>query len=78
MPYKKPNGQPLTHPQKADNRTISQRCALIEHIISAIKHCCILKEDIWLRPDHIRDTVMEICCGLPNLRLRHVPWQSMP
>jgi hypothetical protein len=23
----------------------------------------------------MRDTVMEICCGLHNLRLRHVPWK---
>jgi hypothetical protein len=75
MPHKKPKGQPLTDAQKAENRAISQRRVRIEHIISAIKRCCILKDDIRLRADHIRDTVMEICCGLHNLRLSHVPWK---
>ncbi len=75
MPHKKPKGQSLTDAQKAENRAISQRRVRIEHIISAVKRCCILKEDIRLRADHIRDTVMEICCGLHNLRLRHVPWK---
>ena len=61
MPHKKPKGQYLTDEQKADDRVISQRYVRIEHIISAIKRCCILKDDIRLRADHIRDTVMEIC-----------------
>jgi hypothetical protein len=75
MPHKKPKGQSLTETQKADNRVISQRRVRIEHIISALKRCCILRDDIRLRADHIRDTVMEICCGLHNLRLRHLPWK---
>jgi hypothetical protein len=77
MPHKKPKGQSLTDQQKADNRLISQRRVRIEHIISAIKRCCILKDDIRLRADHIHDTVMEICCALHNLRLKHVPWKSV-
>lgn len=75
MPHKKPKGQHLTDAQKAENRAISQRRVRIEHIISAVKRCCILKDDIRLRADHIRDTVMEICCGLHNLRLKHAPWK---
>jgi hypothetical protein len=75
MPHKKPKGQSLTETQKADNRLISRRRVRIEHIISAVKRCGILKDDIRLRADHIRDTVMEICCGLHNLRLKHVPWK---
>jgi hypothetical protein len=75
MPHKKTKGQPLTDVQKADNRMVSQRRIRIEHIISAVKRCCILKEDIRLRADHIRDTVMEICCALHNLRIKHVPWK---
>jgi hypothetical protein len=75
MPHKKPKGQSLTEAQKADNRVISRRRVRIEHIISAIKRCCILKDDIRLRADHIRDTVMEICCGLHNLRLKYALWE---
>jgi hypothetical protein len=74
MPHKKPKGEALTDTQKAENRAISRRRVRIEHIISAIKRCCILKDDIRLRADHIRDTVMEIACALHNLRLKHVPW----
>ena len=76
MPHKKPKGQSLTEEQKADNRVVSQRRVRIEHIMSAVKRCCILTDDIRLRVDHIRDTVMEICCALHNLRLKHVPWKT--
>jgi hypothetical protein len=47
----------------------------IEHIISAIKRCAIPKDDLRLRADHIRATVMEIACGVHNLRIRNGPWQ---
>ncbi len=77
MPYKKPKGQSLTDAQKADNRVIARRRVRIEHIISAVKRCVILKEDLRLRADHIRDTVMEICCGLHNLRIQTLPWSSV-
>lgn len=75
MPHKKPKGQTLTAIQKAHNRVISRRRVRIEHIISAVKRCCIVKDDIRLRADHMRDTVMEICCALHNLRLMHAPWK---
>lgn len=75
MPHKKPKGQSLTAAQKAENQAIARRRVRIEHIISAIKRCSILKDDIRLRADHIRDTVMEIGCALHNLRLKHVPWK---
>lgn len=77
MPHKKPKGKPLSEEQKAENRAVSRRRVRIEHIICAVKRCCILKDDIRLRADHIRDTVMEICCALHNLRLSHVPWKSV-
>jgi hypothetical protein len=77
MPHKKLKGKSLTEQQKAENRAVSRRRVRIEHIICAVKRCCILKDDIRLRADHIRDTVMEICCALHNLRLSHVPWKSV-
>jgi hypothetical protein len=75
MPHKKRKKQPLTDDQKAENRAIARRRVRIEHIISAIKRCAIVKDDLRLRADHIRDTVMEICCGLHNLRISFVPWK---
>jgi hypothetical protein len=75
MPHKKQKGLKLTEQQKAENQLLARRRVFIEHIISAVKRCAILKEDIRLRADHIRDTVMEIACALHNLRIRHVPWK---
>jgi hypothetical protein len=75
MPHKKAKGQPLTDDQQATNQQIGRRRVFVEHIISAIKRCAILKDDLRPRADHMRDTVMEIACGLHNLRIRHVPWQ---
>ncbi|GAB4205645.1 MAG: hypothetical protein OHK0022_31880 [Roseiflexaceae bacterium] len=77
LPHKKPQGRKLTEAQKAENRAISRRRVRIEHIICAVKRCAILKEDLRLRADHIRDTVMEICCALHNLRLRFNPWKPL-
>jgi hypothetical protein len=74
MPHKKPKGQSLTETQKAGTRVISHRRVRIEHSISAVKRCGILKDDIRLRINHILDTVMDLCCGLHNLRLKHIPW----
>lgn len=74
QPHKKPRGKPLTEEQKAENKAIARRRVRIEHIISSIKRCRILKEPIRLWKDSVRDMVMAICVGLHNFRLRLNPW----
>lgn len=74
QPHKKPRGEPLSEEQKVENKTIAGRRVRIEHIISSIKRCRILKEPIRLWKDTARDMVMAICVGLHNFRLRLNPW----
>lgn len=43
---------------------------VIEHVISSLKRCRLVKDTLRLWKAGVRDPVMEICCGLYNLRLR--------
>jgi hypothetical protein len=72
-PFKKPKGGELTAEQKATNQEIAKRRILIEHVISGIKRCRIVKDTIRLWKDSVRDLVMEVCCALHNLRTRSRP-----
>jgi hypothetical protein len=75
-PIKKPKGRELTPEEKAYNRTIAQRRIVVEHIISSVKRCRIVKDAIRLWKEGVRDLVMEVCCGLHNFRVRITPWPS--
>jgi hypothetical protein len=78
QPTKKPRGKALTPEQKAGNREVSRRRVRIEHVNSSVKRCRMLKETIRLWKDGVRDMVMEIGCGLHNLRVRLTPsWTPM-
>ena len=73
-PIKKPKGRRLTAKQKALNRTVACRRIPIEHVISSVKRCRIVKDTIRLWKDGVRDLVMEVCGALHNFRLRLNPW----
>jgi hypothetical protein len=75
-PFRKPKGGQLTVEQKDHNRQVAQRRVVIEHILSSIKRCRILKDTIRLWKEDVRDLVMAICCGLHNFRLRLNPWPA--
>ena len=74
QPHKKPRGSELTPELKAENRRIAQVRMRIEHVISGIKRCRIVKDKLRLWREHIHDRVMETCCGLHNLRVQFRPW----
>jgi DDE superfamily endonuclease len=74
QPKKKPPGGELTPPEKATNRAISSIRIRIEHAIGGVKRSRMVKDKIRLWKDGIRDTIMETCCGLHNLRLQYRPW----
>ena len=45
-------------------------CALVvENVICGVKRCRIVKEPLRLTKEKISDVVMEIACGLDNLRV---------
>ena len=43
QPRKKPKGQELTAAEKAENQVISSIRVIVEHIISGVKRCRIVK-----------------------------------
>ncbi len=71
---KKPRGGTLTDAQKAENHRIASEKMRIEHTISSVKRCRIVKDKLRYWQDQLRDLVMAIACGLHNLRLCHRPW----
>lgn len=59
----------LTQIDKFLNRLISRVRIVIENVISGIKRCRIVKDILRLTKENISDMVMEIACGLHNLRV---------
>jgi hypothetical protein len=55
--------------EKMLNRIISGARIEVEHVIAGVKRCRIVKEVLRLRKAGISDVVMEIACGLHNLRI---------
>ena len=77
QPKKKPRGKELTEEEKQLNQNISRFRVRIEHVMSGIKRCRIVKDRNrnWLKG--FRDRVMLIACGLHNLRLKFRPWETV-
>lgn len=69
QPQKKPKGKELTPEQKEHNRLISSIRIVIEHILSGIKRCRIVKDIFRNTKEKYDDLVMEIACGLHNFRV---------
>ncbi len=68
QPKKKPRGGKLTRAEKNRNFIFSSTRIIVEHVISGIKRCGILK-DVFRNTKHkFDDLVMAICCALHNFR----------
>ena len=70
QPQKKPRGKELTSEQKEENKLISKVRVFVEHIISGIKRCRIVKDIFRNTVEDYDDLVMEIACGLHNFRVQ--------
>ena len=68
QPEKKPRGGELTVAQKVENSIISGVRAVVEHVISGVKRCRIVKDKFRNTKNRFDDLVMEIACGLHNFR----------
>lgn len=77
QPFKKPRGGELTDEQKVANQIHAARRVRMEHAISGVKRLRSVKDRIRLHRGGVRDLVMEVACGLHNLRLRFRPWETM-
>ncbi len=53
------------------NRIFSRGRVVVEHVIAGVKRCRIVKEVLRLTIKGISDRVMEIACGLHNLRVSY-------
>ena len=62
-------GTELTGIDKFLNKMISNVRIVVENVICGVKRCQIVKEPLRLTKQKISDVVMEIACGLHNLRV---------
>jgi len=69
QPYKARRNHPLTDLEKLTNSYIASTRVVVEHAISGIKRCRLLKEPIRYFDSTFRDAVFFIGCGLHNLRV---------
>ena len=51
------------------NHLFSSARVVVEHVIAGVKRCRIVKDVLRLTKDGMSDLVMEIACGLHNLRV---------
>ena len=51
------------------NHLFSSARVVVENVIAGVKRCRIVKEVLRLTKDGMSDLVMEIACGLHNLRV---------
>jgi hypothetical protein len=51
------------------NRLIASVRIVVEHVIAGVKRCRIVKDVLRLTSAGMSDRVMEIACGLHNLRI---------
>ncbi len=69
QPKKKPKGQALSVGDQFLNHLISSARVIVENVIAGVKRCRIVKDVLRLTKAGISDLVMEIACGLHNLRV---------
>lgn len=67
-PKKKPKNKELTTDEKKQNHAISKVRVKVEHTIGLCKIFRIVKDEIRIFKDNVRDLVMEIACGLANFK----------
>jgi hypothetical protein len=69
QPKKKPRGQELSVADTFCNSLISSARVVVENVLAGVKRCRIVKDVLRLTTEGISDLVMEIACGLHNLRV---------
>jgi len=57
--------------EKVLNGILSSERVVVEHVIAGVKRCRIVKDELRLTLTGLSDRVMEIACGLHNLRVCH-------
>ena len=68
QPKKKPRNGELSSEDKEQNRIISSVRVVVEHVISGIKRCRIVKDVFRNWKENYDDVVIDLACGLHNFR----------
>ena len=66
---KKPQGQELSVEDRCLNHLISSARVVVENVLAGVKRCRIVKDVLRLTTEGSADLVMEMACGLHNLRV---------
>ena len=69
QPKKKPRGQELSVADKRLNALLSSARIVVEHTLSGVKRCHIVKDVFRNTKVGFTDLVMEVACALHNLRV---------
>lgn len=69
QPKKKPKGKMLGTVDLLSNRFIASSRIKIEHVLASVKRSRIVKDVLRNTQDGFSDLVMQIACGLHNLRV---------
>lgn len=69
QPKKKPRGKKLPAEDRIFNKMISGVRIIAEHVISGIKRLRIVRDVLRNTKEGFADLVMEIACGLHNMRV---------
>ena len=68
QPKKKPQGQDLSVADQVVNQVLSSVRIVVEHSLSGVKRCRIVKDVLRNTKAGFSDLVMEVACALHNLR----------
>lgn len=71
MPVRQSKHKKLTEEEKQENKMRSSKRITVEHAISGIKRCRVVKDRFRYRRYGYDDLVMELACGLHNFRVEH-------
>jgi hypothetical protein len=74
QPKKHPKGQDLSPEDKARNTLIARLRIRVEHVLAGVKRSRIVKDLFRNTKAGYDDLVMEVACGLHNLRAEHRRW----
>lgn len=69
QPKKKPNQRELVAEEKFLNRIFAAIRIQVEHVIAGVKRCRIVKDTLRNTKPGFADTIIEVACGLHNLRM---------
>ena len=64
-------GHELTDQEKSFNRKLAQIRVRVEHALAGVKRSRIVKDTLRNTKEDLSDAVMEVACGLHNVRLKH-------